>query len=1132
MSLLEALKQPRTRRILIWTLGVVVLWAVLGFLVLPPILRPLLEKRLAEALHRPVRLQRLSLNPFTLSATLEGLDVKEKDGAGLFFSFDRLHVNLEAISVFAGGPVIREITLTKPSIAIVRSEDGTYGFQDLLDEALKPSKKGSPLRFSVNNIRVEGGSVDFDDRPKRSKHRVRDLRIGVPFLSNIPSKVEISTLPVFEANVNGARFELHGKTKPFSETRETTLEIGFGDVDLPYYLAYAPATPSTITSGRLDAQIAVAFTQSLAGSAALTLSGTTVLRKLAVAHGGKPLLACDRIDAVLGPIDVFGRKFSLASLKVARPELWLRRGKAGDFEIAKALSSVKGPKADAEAPYLLDIEEIRIEDGGVHYDDLSLSTPFHGRFGSFAAIIRGYSTAPGKAASVDASATGDAGETLKSAGTVTSEPLALEGTLEVGGLPLKRYAGFLESFVAVAIDDGVLDLKTRYRYSAGKDAVTKLQSLSGLSVALKAPRLRKPGEKKPFFMAPFLTVAETLLDFAAHDVVLGQLASAGGFLAVVRGKDGDADIAKLMAGPPRSAPAPAATAASAEAPWKFAVRKVALDGYTVKIEDWALSRPARYSLTKLNLLLENVSSVPGGKATLKTRFGVDGKGSASAQGPVGFSPIFADLRVDASGIDLVPLEPYVLQKLPLSLACGEVSGAGKLSFREGDRGSARVTYRGNAHVSNFRTLEADTKLDFLKWDSFSAVGMTASYNPMLFEVTELAISGAACDVVINSEGALNLRTVLGMPVPPEEEDTAAPSTASSAPASPFGAEAAPAAGGATEVMPIRIDLLSLENGRIGLADHFITPNYSATLTNVAGRVTGLSSRAGTIATVALSGSLANHSPLSITGSINPLAASAFVDVKIGFFDIDLPPFTPYSGKYAGYLIARGTLAMDVSYKLESRKLIAQNHFLVDQLELGEKVESKNATKLPVKLAVSLLKNKNGLIDLDLPIEGSLDDPKFRLGKVIWKVLGNLIGKAATAPFALLGKLIGGESGQELSSIAFVDGRDALDDAALTKLGTLAKALADRPALKLVVTGRSSGEKDIDALKGLRLGRKLKIPTVEDLQRLARARADAARNYLIGLGKIEAERVFVRELKEKPGEPADAASGSRVDFSFE
>src|SRR6266496_3970470 len=234
MKVPDRWNRPLVRRALGIAAGLLVLWAAAGFLVLPHLLRPFAERRLTDVLHRPVTLRRLSLNPFALSATLEGLEVKEKGGSGPFFSFERLYANLQAVSLLKGGPVIRAITLTRPSLALVRNEDGTYNVQDLLDEASKPKPSEKPLRFSINNIRVEGGSLDFDDRPERTKHTVRDVKIGIPFLSNIPSQVEITTQPVFEAKVNGAPFALRGQAKPFSQTHETRVDLDVADVDLPH----------------------------------------------------------------------------------------------------------------------------------------------------------------------------------------------------------------------------------------------------------------------------------------------------------------------------------------------------------------------------------------------------------------------------------------------------------------------------------------------------------------------------------------------------------------------------------------------------------------------------------------------------------------------------------------------------------------------------------------------------------------------------------------------------------------------------------------------------------------------------------------------------------------------------------
>ncbi|MGE5717988.1 MAG: DUF748 domain-containing protein, partial [Acidobacteriota bacterium] len=955
----------------------------------------------------------------------------------------------------------------------------------------------------------EGGRIDFDDRPKKTKHEIRDLTIGIPFLSNIPSKVEITTLPVLEATVNGSPFALRGKTKPFSETRETTLNLDLSDVDLPFYLAYVPAAANAhLTSARLDAKLAFSFAQPPKGGPVLVVSGTAGLRKVVLSFTSRPA-----------------------------------------FDVALSQVTV---------------------------------------------ALEGLSTEPAKPAALEVSAKSDVGEVVESAGTFTLRPLAVEGRLAADGIPLKRYSTLVEEYVPVSFDDGILGLKTRYRWTSGRDGDT---TLSGLAVDVRSPRLRKKGEREPFFKAASLTIADTSVDFAGHAFVLGSLESAAGFLAVVREKDGRADLAKLLPPPPGGTPAPPPSA-----PWDVLLKRAALRGYTVRVDDRNAGRPARYALTKTDLLLENLSTATDSKGALALTFGVDGKGVASARGTVGFKPMFADLKVNVKGIDLVPIQAYVLQDLRLDLARGSVGAAGSLAIREDTAGKASVVYTGDALVANLLALDESTKFDFVRWESFSASGMRAGYNPLFLEVKQLAAVGLACHVVIEEDGTMNLRRIVGAPAPSDADGQTAPALEDEKPAPAPGPATAPVSSGTPEgkdhglAMPIRIDEITLQAGRIGFEDHFVKPNYAATLGDLGGRVTGLSSAGGTVARVDLRGSLANHSPLQVSGAINPLAAATFADVKATFRDIDLPSFTPYSGKYAGYAIAGGSLTLEVAYKLENRRLTATNRFLVNQFDFGEKVESKDATKLPVRLAVSLLKDKDGVIDLDLPIEGSLDDPKFRIGKVIWKILGNLIAKAATSPFALLGKLLGGK-GEEYSSVDFPDGVAALDENAKKKLDTLAKALKDRPALTLQATGRFSGEKDLEGLRSFRVERKIKaqkladlakkgaapasvddvdvgaaeretylkkaykrekfpkprttlglakdLPADEmqklmlaneavgddDLRQLALARANTVKDYFVGAGGVDPGRVFVLEPAREAAAPKDNARPSRVDFSL-
>ena len=1098
MNLREMIRRPRLRTSLVVVAAILAAWAIAGFLVLPHFLRSLVERRLAGSLHRPVSLRGLSLNPFALSATLDGLLIKDREGTGPFLSLERVYVNLEAVSLLRRAPVIREITVTKPSVTVVRSEAGVYNFQDLVDEASKPKPAGESSRFSLNNIRIEGGSADFDDRLKRVHHTIRNVTVGIPFLSNIPSQIEITTRPVFEATINGAPFALHGKTKPFSATRETTVDLDLSDVDLPYYLAYLPrGMPSKLTAGRFDAKLTLGFSQPPNGTPALLLSGRSAIRKLAVESGGRPLIAWERLEAVVDSFDVLGRKLRVRRLASVAPEVWVRRERNGEPNLPAALVAPSpGGRAGARRansreaagrPMSFEIGEIRIDRGTIHYDDLAVGAPFHAEVGDVAVSLKGLSSAPGHAAALTLSAKTDAGETLKTEGTLSAQPLVLEGGLELAGLPLKRYRPFYDRRVTFEVDEGVLDLRTRYRYTAGAGADTVL---SELGATLRAARLRKRGDKTPFFQAPSVELSGSAFDLAKRDLALGELSSAGGVLAVVREKDGNADLTNLLApSPPGGAPAPPS------APWTVGLRKLSLGGYTIRVDDRATDRPARYALTKTDLELQQFSSVPGKRAVLSVRFGINGRGTASAAGPVGIHPTFADLRADVKRLDLVPLEAYVFSSLRASLARGRLTANGRLILREGSEGKTGVVFDGKALVADLLAVDPETKLDLFRWDAFSLEGTKAGYAPTFLQVARLTLSGAACDFVIDADGTVNLSRMVGQSRPaggdaegsgPAAATSEATLTGTAPPPSPS-PPSSPPAPAAEEHVPIRIDTLILENGRIGVADHFIKPNYAATVSDLTGRLTGLSTDAGTVAQLELRGRLANRSPLEVSGRLNPLAATKFADLKGAFRDIDLPPFTPYSGRFAGYAIARGTLAMEVRYKLQDRKLSAENRFLVDQFELGEKIESKDATKLPVKLAVSLLKDKDGLIDLDLPIEGSLDDPKFRLGKVIWHVLGNLIGKAATAPFALLGKLLGGK-GEELSSVDFADGSDSLDDAGKKKLDTLAKALNGRPALKLDVAGRFSGEQDAEGLRRQLLQRKVKAQKLSDLARKSDAPA--------------------------------------------
>jgi hypothetical protein len=274
--------------------------------------------------------------------------------------------------------------------------------------------------------------------------------------------------------------------------------------------------------------------------------------------------------------------------------------------------------------------------------------------------------------------------------------------------------------------------------------------------------------------------------------------------------------------------------------------------------------------------------------------------------------------------------------------------------------------------------------------------------------------------------------------------------------------------------------VTLQGGDVNFTDLFIKPNYSADLSQIGGSVIGLSSELDTAADVDLRGRFAKTAPVEIRGRVNPLIRNLFLDLKANVRDIELGPFSPYSGKYVGYAIEKGKMSFAVEYKIENRKLAAQNQLVLNQLTFGDKIESPDAIKLPVLLAVALLKDRNGVIDVNLPVSGSLDDPKFSIGGIIWRVILNLLEKAITAPFALIGNLLGGGAGEELSYLEFEPGRALITPESQDKLAKLQTALVERPGLKLDISGRYDAQTDREGLRQHRFEQQVKAQKLKDM----------------------------------------------------
>ncbi|MDA8125686.1 MAG: DUF748 domain-containing protein, partial [Deltaproteobacteria bacterium] len=733
----------------------------------------------------------------------------------------------------------------------------------------EPKKKTGPFPFSINNIQIVAGKVEFSDGPRGTVHRAEEIQIGIPFVSTMPDRTDTFVKPSFAARINGTSYTLEGQSKPFQSGRETDLDIVIGDLNLPYYLPYLPLKLNgRLLSAKLDAKMRLAFRQEKEGTPSLTLTGNVTLKEVAFDDlQGKPLLRLPSLSVDLASVRPLAGEVHLARLALEAPEISVRRNEKGEINLLTLLPKAQPPSPPATPPAKVSAPEEKGEKTVVEIDELLVEK--------------------GKVLFTDA---------------VPHDPFQL---------------------------------------------------------------------------------------------LLSDIRLAGSGLSTAAGREGKASLS--------------------------------------------------FSLPK--------------------------KGSFSLEGPVTIAPLATKLALTLKDLDLSAFQPYLGEAVQLRITGGKLSTDGTLLV-DSAGGPLKTRYTGKLLVTRFASVDTAQANDLLNWETLHVKGIDMGTEPLFVHIREIALSRFYSRVLIREDGTLNLQNLAVA-----KKEASAPSAAAGVAEQE---KSAPSSKEKQAGRDIRMDAITLQGGEIDFTDRFIDPDFSGKFVELGGRVSGLSSLETSEAAVELRGKLDGYAPLEITGAINPLRKDLFVNLKASFKDMDLSPVTPYSGKYIGYTIRKGKLSFDLRYLINRKKLESQNNFFIDQFTLGDRVESPQATKLPVSLAISLLKDRNDQIKLDIPVSGSLDDPEFSVWRIVVQVLVNLLTKAATAPFALLGSLFGG--GEELSFVEFATGSAVPAERELKKIQPLAKALKERPALKLDIAGYVDIEKDREALKGNFFQRKLKVQKLNEESR--------------------------------------------------
>ncbi|WDG82121.1 DUF748 domain-containing protein [Pseudomonas chlororaphis] len=789
---------------------------------------------------------------------------------------------------------------------------------------------------------------------------------------------------------------------------------------------------------------------------------------LNIGEPGKEQVAFERLYANLQLDSLWTRALHLADVELDKPKteiLFAKDGKLNLLGLFNLPASEPTPDDPEAKPFPLRIERIKLAGGYVHFQDTRPSEPIDFLYDKLNLELKNLSTLPDDSADMTLVAAGPAGGQIDWSGNFSLTPIASEGTLKVTDGKMKAWWPYVRDALPLVLEDGVLNLNTHYKLNLAKETELLLSdaSVSVAPFAIKAP------DGRPLARLERLDISETTVDLAKQQVVVGKIRSQKLETWAALEADGQLDWQKLFASQPakpaaKPAPAAADTQPAAPAPskpWQVLLKDVQLRNYQVHLADRQAKPAVALEVGPLNLDVQNFDSLNQSPFNLKLDTGLGKQGKVLASGVVNLQPVTAKLAVQTKDIDLRVAQSYISPFIRLELRSGMLGSDLAVDLKNIDPLTFSVT--GRAQVDQLHTLDTLKTRDFVKWQQLVLEGLNYQHGDSL-TINKVNLQQPYARFMINDDRTTNIDDLLI----PQPADSAAKGAAKPA----------------TKEKPLGIHIgqIAINDGSANFADFSLTPNFATAVQQLNGQIGTIDSRQAKPASVDIKGKVDRYAPVTIKGSVNPFDPMAALDIATSFKRVELTTLTPYSGKFAGYRIRKGRLNLDLHYVITNGQLKAENKVVVEQLELGEKVDSPDAVSLPLKLAVALLKDVDGKISIELPVTGDLNNPQFSVMPIVWQTLRNLIVKAAAAPFKLIGGLVAGSGSEDLGSVSFAPGSSDLTPESEAALVKLSNALKERPALRLEIEGTAAQSSDGPLIAEQRLEREYQYNYYKMLQR--------------------------------------------------
>ncbi len=1061
------------RSIITWVLlSIVVLYGIAGFVGIPYIIVNKVPQLVKEQTNGNLYIGKATFNPFSFELNVQDLHFTSPDNTR-FITLKAFRINYELYALVTGKFSFSTIALIRPNITVARGDDGTFNFAWLQElgsgETAEPETESTtklpPVK--ITNLLIEEGRIFYTDASKEHPFEVaiapldfalKDIdttdnanardRIRLSAQLNDGGSIDLSSriLSVEPFALEGTIDYEAGKLFTGWRYLQEQLKLEVADGKLNMHARFH------VDSGDLEAM--------RIDDLRFALNKLRIIPKGAKRH--HDLLSIKSIRLNDGFVEPMRQKIRLDTVTVEQVGIAALRQKDGviDWQYYLSQTDASASKPDTNAtphhdntqPWDLLLQHFVLNDLHVNFEDRAVTPPTTFQINPLQFTADNISSLPQTPLRYAMQMRLNNTMHCTSQGTLSHSTLNARGDAGCEGIDLTWFNPYIDAAASSALQRYDLYIgsgvsRFHVNYKALEDETVVLD-INNTTLTLEQFALKQKHKNTTLFAMKKMAFEGIRANTATREARMSRFIVEQPYAYASLDRNGVLNWNHVIVPQKPNASKVKEAAQTNATPWHLLLKQFKLRDGKVHFKDHSLAKAHSTKLNALDVTLDNVDSAAKTSLQYRSSMRLNNRGKITTQGSLQHTPLVQKGTLNLRNVHLEDFSPYAAKDYFIALKRGVLNLESSIAYAPSHK-HADATLKGTLSLKDLVVEESRDNTVLLAWNAVTVAPFAFEYNPNKLFIKEIDVNGLYANAIIDVNGTMN---VAQLSRHPHKEQTASDTKNTASPKSDF---------------MMQIVKVSLQNSSANFEDYSLPLQFKAYIHDFNGDIYGISSNQQETSSLELNGVVNQYGSAKLKGSFNAAAIEKFTDLNLVFRNIDLVNMSPYSGKFIGQRIANGKLFLDLNYDIVDSQMVGENSIIVKKLELGDDVESKDAINLPLGLAIALLEDSDGIIDLELPVSGDMNNPEFSYGHIIFQAFVNLITKAVTAPFSLLGSMLGID-GEALEYVEFEPGSATVLPPEQEKLDLLAKALIKRPKLTLVLHGSYNETHDTTAIKEAKL----------------------------------------------------------------